>query len=790
MAITIDATKGWARPANGAEWTELLAGTGIGNPDSSWDCTEGSGNLADDIGSVTLTAVTSPIYSQAAAGWAGTGLGFTDGTSDAFRAHTGVGPDPTTTSQAWLVVVNFASNPQAAARAFFGINMTSSTACCRAQLQSTGVIRLNVAGVSVDGAASHPNGDYVFVIRYDRAATLAKLYSDLETLTGTYSAAGVLDANKGVGSAGAPAGMTCFLVAMWSGANAETLDDTAIATIRARIESPPVAVSYVPPVFPDRVPRSPAAARSARRQSLAFVPVVAAPPLAPTFFDAVHPDNVKRSRGPAASSRRQAFAAPVFVPPPSTVPTQPPPSVYPPSVPRSKGPSRSSRRQAYAGPIDKPFIPATAIGAIPAVYPQRPMKLKRTAHLRPAWFGPNRLIADPTIVPIGPAGAATIAMAVESGLRITMSWLTDVLPAINGVEQRRTINRWPRLRFQFSSKLTDAQHRALMSTLAGNAHQAPILLLGLAHEQMTIASAVGVALQVHSLGLCDWAQSGRRVVVASPTGLALDGVVQLASGDTITTTTDLSAIAANGRIMPALQVVLDPEQSMGRHRTNRGEWNMVAFSERPLSVPTAGVGATVNTYEGLPVWDLGIPLTFAQQPMRSGTDLVDLGGRVGAFGSFSTPSWDRALRFDSSKPVDWQWFKAFLDTVRGQYRAFLVPTGRPDLVVASGDASGGTLLVQGPPTANAPDYLASWFPSLAHRRLKLVKADGTAAYRTVSGAIDNGNGTQTLTLSASLAGALARVEFLETCRLKTDDVTVLFEGPRVRCDLAAQVVQR
>lgn len=234
-----DPTKGWARPANAAEWTTLLAGTGIANPDHSWDCTIGAGNLSDQIGSLTLTAGGTVSYAQAATGWSGTGVSGTDGVAGRFAAAAGVGPDPDVTSQVWLVMFNLASAPLAAIRAAFGINLTNSANAYRMLFLTSGSVRAAFNATNVDGAVNHPAGDYVAVMRYDRAATVAKVYTDLETLTNVYSAVNLTDNFKGIGSAGYPGGVVFFLVAMWEGANAETLDDTKIATIRSRIEAPP-----------------------------------------------------------------------------------------------------------------------------------------------------------------------------------------------------------------------------------------------------------------------------------------------------------------------------------------------------------------------------------------------------------------------------------------------------------------------------------------------------------------------------------------------------------------------
>lgn len=243
MAITIDATKRWARPASAAEYTSLLLGSGIANPDSAWDGKEGSGNLADKIASLTLTAKGTPLYAQAGTGWAGTGVAADDNTSDGFTAGTGVGPSPATTSQVWMLIMAMETEPTAA-RTLMG--MGGAVACTFVWNQSgaTNRPRISINGVTATGTLDHGVGSYVLFLRYDRLASVAKIYTDLESVTGTYSSL-VVDGNKGFGPASTtPGGHVIMGGALWSGANAETLDDAKIATIRTRIQNPPTALGH------------------------------------------------------------------------------------------------------------------------------------------------------------------------------------------------------------------------------------------------------------------------------------------------------------------------------------------------------------------------------------------------------------------------------------------------------------------------------------------------------------------------------------------------------------------
>lgn len=414
-----------------------------------------------------------------------------------------------------------------------------------------------------------------------------------------------------------------------------------------------------------------------------------------------------------------------------------------------------------------------------------------------AFFQPGAFQANAfqgPIVPVdgvGDAGAATSALAIEAGATISLEWKTDITESISGLEQRAACRGKPRLRIEFSSLLSDAQHRHTLSLLAGMAAAAPQFLIALPYEDLSVVSSTSSTILVSSLALCDWAVPGQRIVVVSPVGEMGEAVIQLAAGETLSIDADLTAVAVEGaRVMPAIGVLLESEQGFSRYQVNLGRWDLAARAVLPGygASTIAGTGAAVTRHDDMPVWDRGVAKRQAEQPLLTGVELADLGGRISALSSYTQAAWTRAMRHVNSRRAEWQWLKLFLDTIQGRRRAFLLPTGRPDLVPI-GDASSGTLTVEGPPVANAPDYAGDWFPSLAHRRLRLLLVDGTVAYRTVI-ATAAATGSQDLALAEPVVGAIARVEFLETCRLASDTVSVTWTGSGFETQLAARVVQQ
>ena len=67
---------------------------------------------------------------------------------------------------------------------------------------------------------------------------------------------------------------------------------------------------------------------------------------------------------------------------------------------------------------------------------------------------------------------------------------------------------------------------------------------------------------------------------------------------------------------------------------------------------------------------------------------------------------------------------------------------------------------------------------------------GTILYRTISAAVDNLDGTQTLTMNASVTGTVVMCSLLETCRLDDDELRIVYTGQRGDVQLQARVVQQ
>ncbi len=217
---TVDATSGKACPADSTEWAALIASLGLTGvvavPNSVWLCQETSGDLADSVGLLTLPDVGSPLYDQSVTGWARKGVGFDVGSTDAFAAGAGVGPDPSATSSRWLWFA-LVTTP-ATTRRLMSVGGAAGTTDFALEVTSTPRPQVNLMATTAVGGAA-PDG--LASLLYDRTNSLSVGYTDTEKISITYNA-GVTDGVKGIGG-GVVAAVAASVVygCMWHGAEAE-----------------------------------------------------------------------------------------------------------------------------------------------------------------------------------------------------------------------------------------------------------------------------------------------------------------------------------------------------------------------------------------------------------------------------------------------------------------------------------------------------------------------------------------------------------------------------------------
>lgn len=150
----------------------------------------------------------------------------------------------------------------------------------------------------------------------------------------------------------------------------------------------------------------------------------------------------------------------------------------------------------------------------------------------------------------------------------------------------------------------------------------------------------------------------------------------------------------------------------------------------------------------------------------------------------AVPAWRLNLSFVLQSRAEIAALRDWFDTVYGRWKALWVPTFRNDVTLAVSAAATDTAV-----TIVAMGYTDTYSAVEARRHLAFIQPDGTTTHRRVTAAVDNLDGTETLTLSSALGTAWAAgaglVSFLLYARLD-DDVLRLtrHHGDAAEADLA------
>lgn len=374
----------------------------------------------------------------------------------------------------------------------------------------------------------------------------------------------------------------------------------------------------------------------------------------------------------------------------------------------------------------------------------------------------------------------------QGGFRWVISWRTDIPGGGNydGTEQRIATLTEPRHRFDGSFFADDADLRHLRRLLS----QSPAgeYELPLPHEAVSAILAITGGTIYVTPTYCDWLAVGRRIYVRGAAGAAYTTTITGISGGTVNVS---SSPPAGGRfpaihtlIFPIETVRLEPDQGLSRYPVNVGRWN---FTARAAARSAGGAGATLTRYDGWTVLDRR-PLQQREAPetILGGVEFLDNDATMTSLTSWTRSAHRRTGDWFIDNPAARQWVKAFVAERRGKYKPCLWPTWRPDLTLYEQPTAGtNTIRV-------TDDYLGQWWPSLAHRRLQLERAGSAVQYVTVD-SVTQGVGYQELLLRDDVAAVpIAKVSFLETVRLDTDQVQIEYgTGWKGRVSLPLVTVQ-
>jgi hypothetical protein len=854
----VDATANKAWPNGPNEWAAMLTALSIASMTiaDNYTCQDSGTPLADNgTGAISLpvqAGSSNVAYQQSLSGFSRKGVSFTLNAAGAFYNTTF--PNPSTTSYYAVMLADITAIVAGLSVLIFG-----GSAGILVTMSTGGVLECqawngSAFNTSTGTQAMTSVGTVPIILQYDRTNLVTRIITPYEVITPTWQ--GALSSGDTILELGSTGGTPAFVaggLAFFSGSSAEV----ALAVSQTLLTGLGYDTLWgvdVPmlTVLPDALDRSRALAVKYRDAmfggtSVQIFPVPVVSPEDQAML-VVLPDALDRARSLAVEYREAqlgGYVAPIY-PKGGTNEDQGALVVLPDPYDRPRA-LAAEYRDAQTGGTSVQIFPVTIVTpedqamlvvgqdisghrerrrlqqyeypsyfaplyVPPAVGPENeasltitpdPRGYPRTQHLMPSVFAPMPLVV--TIPGFGPSGPVLVITLEYGQTEVTLEWATEVQKMWTGAEYRLAQLTGPRQLYKGVAQLVDGDQRDIRSSLIVNAATGSVFLIGLPYEEVAIASSsTGTTANVLSTQYLDWIEPGQRVIcVGIDQQTTVTAVVQGYNATQIYLDTALGSVCGlpGSRLMPLMPVYLDAKQGFGRYPVGIEAWTVAARAALFgfCGDEAMGTGATLTTFNDavlgtIPVWDHGL-VNEGQNPDSISTlaDLVDLGGIPAAKGSAPYVDYGRSIRFGSSSMADWQWLKLFLYTARGAQRTWLVTSGRNDLVYVSN--VGATLVVSKDfGTTGFGNYMTYYNAGIG-QRLALNNADGSVQYVNVTSAIDNGNGTCSLGLSAAPTGTILTISFLDLCRFEGDQFRIAFgkeggDGPLFQLDAIARVVQQ
>lgn len=358
----------------------------------------------------------------------------------------------------------------------------------------------------------------------------------------------------------------------------------------------------------------------------------------------------------------------------------------------------------------------------------------------------------------------------------TLEWKTDVLTNYNGSEQRIALRQRPRRTLQVDMMIgDDADRKKLYDKLFKTAALTVITPSYQYQSRLKVATVIGDNKIYTNTRRADL-RAGENVIVTTFDGVFFMYEVDTVFADHVTITTAFSQVIDAGAIVCGGFAGHFPNKSglAMQQRGGKAQLSILLTDSRP-QVSWPGYVATVPTFNGKPLL-LKNPLSNndAQEDFDVGLDVIDNAtGKPAYYSSWLQPMIEGARAYLIQSLLnqdDLEFWRAFLDTVRGSQKTFYTPTYRNDLVRMA-----GTSFLPGEITVEGTEYATQYFGHAPFNQIEIETSVGTFQLNIAS--IENlGDSTKLhfvtpIPVDVSHAEA-TRISYLMLVRLGSDSVSL------------------
>ena len=349
-----------------------------------------------------------------------------------------------------------------------------------------------------------------------------------------------------------------------------------------------------------------------------------------------------------------------------------------------------------------------------------------------------------------------------------MEWLTDLLPAPTGPEQRRRLREAPRVSLQFDSLEEADARRRMENLLAVNGSglwRVPLVSDALF---LTAAMAIGATAVPADAADLRFSAGGLALIVGrDPAVFDVVAIVSVVGGAiTLDAPGVTHAWPEGSRVLPLVTCRLRDVPQLPRFTDQATPLRIEFTSAEPMDwTPSAGAAA----YRGAPV--LEIRPDWSTDPEftpERGLAIVDNDtGQPAVFDQSGIALGRYAFGFSLYGRTELAAFRSLLYAMAGRWSPIWVPSQAQDFRVVA------PLVSASPNLDVAPIGFADWPLQVNRQDLRIELATGEVLYRRITDTAVLGGGGERLILDANLGvnatvEQVRSVEFLALCRQDSD----------------------
>lgn len=370
----------------------------------------------------------------------------------------------------------------------------------------------------------------------------------------------------------------------------------------------------------------------------------------------------------------------------------------------------------------------------------------------------------------------------EAPVKETLAWLTDIIEALDGREQRIALRKQPKQILEVTYLLDGNTRQRMMSALLDWMDN--VFGLPLWHERLFLTSATSAGatnFPVRNADQGDFRVGGLAAIISNDYTYDVINIAAVTATQITSVSPAVNGYAAGVRIVPLRTAIL--------RRSVTGARTHVTLEELRLTFEVtdndtgAVTGSTTpgfwSTYNSRVLFD---DSNFIEGSMREEftRKVYRIDNETGVVSQTST--WDRAKRvqekgFVLRNRADIYTFRKLLTSLRGKQKAFWIPTFIEDMTVVAQLTLGAATM-----DIEAQDYVRFVRDRLPMKVFRITFTDGTSLVRSVSSSATISSTVERLTLDTTwpatrAASEVSRVQFYELVRLDTDEVTINY--PRI-----------